>query len=209
MNNIVLDGQVINYNIERKNIKNFYLRVRNNQVYISAPKSADLLRLETLLQKHKRFILNRINQKKTSIYDLENLLLWGEKIDLNIIASAEIIDDKTIEKFYRKKTVEKAEELLKGLKDKINFVEVSEITLKSQLMKSRLGSCNIITKRINLNSILARFQPQYLRSVLLHEIMHLQEANHQKDFYDLLLKYEPEYKQIKSKLNKLLRNYQM
>lgn len=209
MSNVTLDGKVINYQIERKNIKNFYIRVRNNQIFISAPKNVDLGKIEAMLKKHKRFILKRINQYKTSLYKPENLQLWGQRITLETISSNDEVNDLTIERFYQKATIEKADLMLKEMQDKLKFVDVYEITLKSQLMKSRLGSCNIKTKRINLNSILARLEPVYLRSVLLHEIVHLQEANHQKGFYDLLLKYEPEYKQIKSNLNKLLKNYQI
>ena len=62
---------------------------------------------------------------------------------------------------------------------------------------------------IKLNSILARFDIKYLRAVLIHEIVHLKVKNHQKAFYDVLLKYEPNYRHIRKELTNILKLYQI
>jgi predicted metal-dependent hydrolase len=76
-------------------------------------------------------------------------------------------------------------------------------------MKTRLGSCNTPKRKINLNSILARFDIKYLRAVLIHEIVHLKVRNHQKKFYEELLRIEPDYYKLNKELRENIRRIEI
>ncbi len=88
-------------------------------------------------------------------------------------------------------------------------IDISDLIIRSQLMKTRLGSCNTPKRKINLNSILARFDIKYLRAVLIHEIVHLKVRNHQKKFYEELLRIEPDYYKLNKELRENIRRIEI
>lgn len=68
-------------------------------------------------------------------------------------------------------------------------------------MRTRWGSCNINKKRIWLNLELAK-QPEYcLEYVVVHEMTHLLERNHNARFKKYLDEFIPEWKSIEAELN--------
>lgn len=222
MNNIVIDGKIVEYEIVYKRIKNLYLRVKNNKIVITSPKTYSKKDIENFVLKHKSFVNKHLNQEKNPLYDNKEFLLGGKPIEIinysgktlkvedNKCYLPDSISDSSIEKFYKNFTISLAQELINNdLKVLMNEFDLTKIKLKSQLMTSRLGSCKTNESIIKLNSILARFDIKYLRAVLIHEIVHLKVKNHQKAFYDVLLKYEPNYRQIRKELTNILKLYQI
>lgn len=61
-------------------------------------------------------------------------------------------------------------------------------------MKTRWGSCNISKKRIWLNLNLIQKPLVCLESVIVHELVHLLEASHNKRFYALMSQFMPNWK---------------
>lgn len=61
-------------------------------------------------------------------------------------------------------------------------------------MKTRWGSCNTRTRRIWLNLVLIQKPMACLEYVLVHEMIHLLEASHNKRFYQLMDKFMPEWR---------------
>ncbi len=72
--------------------------------------------------------------------------------------------------------------------------------------KSIWGSCSQ-RHEISLNAKLLFFPFEWTRYVLIHELCHTHHFNHSPAFWDLVSRFEPEYKRIKTELksaNKLL-----
>lgn len=69
-------------------------------------------------------------------------------------------------------------------------------------MKTRWGSCNIKDHRIWLNLELAKKSPECLEYVLVHELVHLHERNHNSHFKSLMDKYLPQWRQYRATLMK-------
>ncbi len=65
------------------------------------------------------------------------------------------------------------------------IIGVSPHEVRSKNMKTKWGSCNTRAKRLWFNVQLARFSPPYIEYVVVHEMTHLLEANHSRQFYDL------------------------
>lgn len=68
-------------------------------------------------------------------------------------------------------------------------------------MKTKWGSCNHKTKRIWLNSELAKKPPKCLEYVIVHELLHLIEPGHGERFVSLLDKHFPHWREIRDMLN--------
>lgn len=78
-------------------------------------------------------------------------------------------------------------------------VQVNEWGVKS--MKTKWGTCNISAKRIWLNLELAKKPDQCLDYVVLHEMIHLLERNHNHRFIAYLDQFMPQWKVYKEELN--------
>ena len=67
-------------------------------------------------------------------------------------------------------------------------------------MKSRWGSCNTVTKHINLSLMLAQRSDAELDYVILHELVHTVVPDHGRDFYDMMDRFMPGWKTIRKGL---------
>lgn len=70
-------------------------------------------------------------------------------------------------------------------------------------MKTKWGTCQIESKRIWLNLELAKKTPACLEYVVVHEMVHLLERQHNEVFLAYMNQYLPEWKQLRSELNSL------
>lgn len=66
---------------------------------------------------------------------------------------------------------------------------------RTRKMKSRWGSCNISTRRINLNLVLGALDDLLLEYVVVHELVHLHERYHNKRFYAWLEQMLPDWRE--------------
>ncbi len=78
---------------------------------------------------------------------------------------------------------------------------VKVTTLAYRNMKSRWGSCQPATGRVCINVRLALYPPECLEYVVVHELCHLLEPNHDAGFKKLLGKVMPDWKQRERMLN--------
>ena len=78
-------------------------------------------------------------------------------------------------------------------------LEFNKINVKNQ--KTHWGSCS---KKGNLNfNYKVALLPQRISDyIIVHEICHLKEFNHSKNFWQLISKIIPDYKEIKDELKK-------
>ncbi len=84
-------------------------------------------------------------------------------------------------------------------------VKVDEWQVKQ--MKTNWGTCNIEKKRILINLELAKKPLHCLEYVILHEMVHLLERHHNERFLYYMDSFLPNWKQIRTELNKLPVNH--
>jgi len=98
--------------------------------------------------------------------------------------------DKVIENWYRKQArtiiVEQVNKYCKLLG--VNF---NRLVIKDT--KTRWGSCSI-KGNLNFNYNLIKMPKQILEYVVIHEVCHLKYLNHSKEYWNLVGKICPEYK---------------
>lgn len=224
--NIIIEDIVIT--LERKNIKNMYLRVLppNGEVKVSAPSSLSNKEIIDFVKSRKKWILKK--QKQISENKIKAPLkyttgekhpLWGKDYTLQIIKNDKIkkivVDDKKSILYLpiqKRSTIEKRKSLLNEfyrteLQNAIppilnkcsKIVGKSPTEVKVRKMKN-WGNCNQ-KGRITLNLNLAKKDPICLEYVMIHELCHLIEFNHGKKFKILMDKFCPNWKEIKKRLN--------
>lgn len=103
-----------------------------------------------------------------------------------------------LDKWYHRLIREAAPPLVQKWKAKIG-VGVNKIYYRK--MKTRWGSCNYRQHTIRLNTELAKKPPVCLEYVIVHELLHMIEPSHNKNFYRLMSRFVPNWKIIRKKMN--------
>ena len=81
-------------------------------------------------------------------------------------------------------------------------LDYAGVSIRAQ--KTRWGSCSS-KKVINLNRALLFAQPPLVRYLMLHELCHTRYMNHGVRFWQLVARWEPEYKTLDARLNQASR----
>ncbi|WP_407381757.1 M48 family metallopeptidase [Methanobrevibacter sp.] len=211
--------------IQRKNIKNMYLRVvpPEGTVKISAPhyvsdeQIIDFIysKMDWIIEKRAKIAEGKYLPKLKYVNG-EKHPLWGEEYDLQLIANnikTAFLKDgtiylpvskrsrmerrqKTLEDFYRLELSREIDEIY----DKCcGIVGVKPREVKIRKMKN-WGNCKQ-NRVITLNLNLAKKPKICLEYVFIHELCHLIEFNHGKKFKMLMDKNCPDWRDIKKILN--------
>ena len=221
---LIIEGMPIT--LERKNIKNMYLRIipPDGEVKVSAPLFLSEEEIAKFIKSKKDWILKK--QKYILENDIkpplkfdngEKHYLWGKEYTLQLISNENIkqvlIDEntmylpigkrtsikkrnKTMNDFYRTQMEIAIPPVLEKC---TKIVGKTPKEVKIRKMKN-WGNCKQ-DGRITLNLNLAKKDPECLEYVMIHELCHLIEFNHGKKFKKLMDKFCPNWKEIKKKLN--------
>ena len=219
----------ITFTLERKNIKNMYLRILppDGEVRVSAPEFLSDDEIFGFVKSRKDWILKKQNYieenniKAPLKYDNgEKHYLWGGQYTLQLIKNdtvKHVLIDETKSVLYlpvpKRSTIEKRKKILDefyrsqmqmaipSVLDKCTkIVGKKPSEMKIRNMKN-WGNCRYQDKRITLNLNLAKKDPECLEYVMIHELCHLIEFNHGKEFKKLMDEFCPNWKEIKKRLN--------
>lgn len=136
---------------------------------------------------------------------IERFLREKEKWIQNKIQFFKDTESKRARKFSTKDYLENKSRALTLARDRIAFYNqiygfaFNKIFIKNQ--KTRWGSCSI-KRNLNLNYKILFLPQKYQDYIIVHELCHLQELNHSKNFWALVKKGVPDYLNIKKELHK-------
>lgn len=144
-----------------------------------------------------RYLLNVIER-----YGKHEIVVRNKKyLDMYISPNANIQSrEKVFSDWYRSYLKETIPSLIARW-EAITGVVVAEWEIKKMLTK--WGSCNEEKKKIIINLELAKKPTNCLEYVIVHEMTHFFERNHSDRFSLLLDKFMPNWRAVKSELNKL------
>lgn len=210
----------IKVNIQRKDIKNIYLKVKppKGKVFLSAPffiSDAEIINFITSkkdwILKKKHYIIENNIKTPPKYTNGEKHMLWGDEYE--IILGDKVKANHIDKKIYLLKntTISQREKLL---------VEIYRKEVKEYLPKILNECCMLVGRhpknisvrkmknwgnckrdgRITLNLYLAKKDKECVKYVLIHELCHLIEFNHSKNFKTLMDKFCPDWKEIKKRL---------
>ena len=142
----------------------------------------------------KRYLLEIIEQSGKHKVELKG----NKKIVLSINSNTGIENrQKLLNQWYREQLKIQLPDLINQWQKKIG-VSANECRIRK--MKTRWGTCNIAEKRIWLNLELAKKPPECLEYILVHELVHLLERNHNDRFKALMDKFLPNWRLCREKL---------
>lgn len=205
-----IDNQEYQIIIERKNNKNTYLKVKEDlKIYITTNYFTTTRSLDQLIHKNipqiKRMIETQ-TKKQPKEGEFQYLGQTYSSIYLNTVKDIEIGEthafinpDLDLEKWYKKQ----AKPLFQQHLDTIYPVFDERIPypkLKLRKMKTRWGVCNRKDNSITLNTELMKRRTELLDYVIIHELSHFVEFNHSANFWKVVGKYLPNYKQLRKEL---------
>lgn len=171
--------------------------------------------------KRKKFLNQQTDGKSRPAGSLRNhavMYVWGEALDLCLIErrghpkilienncmkmyvrpdSTKAKRQEFLDKWYRNILKDTAPEIIKKWETRLG-ARVNKLYVRK--MKSHWGSCNYEKQTMRLNSELAKREKKCLEYVIVHEMLHFFEKGHNRNFYRLLDKYIPSWKDIKKKM---------
>ena len=175
------------------------------------------------IEKHREKYLNGSTETKPkaggALRNHSTMYVWGVPYELELIErkgnpkimlengymkmyvrplSSKAKKQEFLDKWYRRILKEAAPPVIEKW-EAIIGVEVKKLYIRK--MKTHWGSCNYQRQSMRLNSELAKRKSEYLEYVIVHEMLHIIESGHNRNFYRLLTKYIPGWKAIRKKMN--------
>lgn len=133
-------------------------------------------------------------------YNLNNLLKKYFKVRVRVVRRRIRIKNKKGSKSEYLKYKDQALILVKNKLEHFNKFynfKYNKVTIRNQ--STRWGSCSR-RGNINFNYKLALLPESLTDYVVVHELCHIGEFNHSKDFWDLVAKTVPDYKERRQEL---------
>ena len=218
---VVYEGQVITYEVERKKVRNVNFRLKSDlTLWVSAPETLSEAELDEMVLSKAEWILaglarlaSRSETRLTNCYrDGGQVAYLGELLPLEVHAEGEAgwqfgeqglelsgcKDEAAIraqvERFYQEMCIIAFEGLNEWVYETYFAKEQLE---KAKVVAKRLsaswGRCHVRKGLIVLNRQLIKASPECILSVLIHEYVHFLHPNHSKDFYACLHRLLPQY----------------
>jgi len=230
---IKLSDREIEYDLQRKRVKNINLRIKpDKSIIVSANPRVPENRIERFILEKQDFILRALEKygkmqkslpKPKQYIDGETVKVFGKDFTLKVFLAKKnyvetddsfiklyvrSIDDLSLKKKVLYKWLYKqVEETVIKICEKVYPLLKKYCgdfpTIKFRKMTSRWGSCNFVRKILTFNYALINAPISCVEYVIYHEFTHFIEPNHSKKFYLALSNFLPEYKERKKKLQKI------
>lgn len=201
------------------------ITVSASGVTVTLPKGVPLREAERFLRHQEAWVLAQLEkvskQNKPAVLPPDVILLHGEVLRLSRIeepdrkarARVEVSRGRVLVRLPQGSTLStrKAAEawLRQEARDEIERVVIEEarrmgarpkaVSIRDQ--RTRWGSCSS-RGGLSFNWRLVMAPPEVLRYVVIHELGHLFEPNHSRDFWALVARYYPDYKKARLWLRK-------
>ena len=213
--------------VTRKQMKNLLLRVSPaGQVLVSAPFSTRDAEIRRFVESRSQWIeqqqgdvASKSLETPAEYVDDELHWVWGTQLPLKVSIgpravnhTSELLEivsrsgstptsrERQVSTWYREQLKERIPQLLEKWEPRLG-VSLAEWRIRK--MKTRWGSCNVKDRRVWLSLSLAKYRPELLEYVVVHELVHLEERLHGDRFKKLMSDALPGWSELKAELNRL------
>lgn len=200
----------LNYNIIRSKRKTLTVSVSpDNIITVRCPYSMSNLAVDEFINSKSEWLFKVIAENNIKLADIESILNYKEiyvggrkfplifsqknRIESDAVYVKNISDiKKTLSKFFSAELINFANQISEQVK-----LSAADFSVRSY--KSRWGCCD--TKgAITFNCLLIMLPIYLQRYVIIHELCHTKHFNHSQKFWNLVAKFEPNYKLCRKNL---------
>lgn len=228
------ESGLIEYTLERKNVKNINLRIRHDgTVYVSVPSCVPEEEIQDFVKSKGDYIRKAVDSFRTDIEPLaelqfvsgENVTLLGKNLRLSIekdffesvFCDGVYVHIRALRLDYKPRIKEQFtewindycmtvfDEVMHEVHKRFIPYGVAFPELRIREMTARWGSCMPKKGVITLNKRLIEAPMYCIEYVVFHEFCHFIHPNHSKDFYSLLQVMLPDWKESKRVLEESVR----
>lgn len=172
---ITMKNPDLEYQVIYRKVKYARLEIKNGDIRLIMPDGG--LNHEEIVRKNQEWILKKLSYGAKQIEEAQKRVINYERTDEEF---------KILIISYMEKTLKKM-----GLKvNKVRF----------RRMKSRWGSCSA-EGNISLNTRLKYLPAELIEYVVFHELAHLLERKHDKNFWNIIACEFPDYKKWEEELS--------
>ena len=214
----------LEYELVRSKIKNMYILIRNGKVIVKAPNNISENRIKDFINSKEEWINKKLKEfekksfKEKSYVSGEVFKVLGNDYILNIeygdFEKASVnLDNSYINICISENCeTEKIKELIEKMYYKValmivdksvnmwkNILKIAPDVVVIKKLKTAWGKCNS-KRKITINPDLMKYDQRVIDYVVLHEFCHLRYMNHSKDFWNMVGKFMPDYKDLKKEL---------
>lgn len=195
--------------IEKKNNKNTYIRVKeDNTIVVTTNYFVTKHQIKKMLDDNYNFLFKNLKRMERKQEQDEKFLLLGNEYNIIVMTDTKVeivgsnIYTPSIKKLDSWLKKEMKDLFLKRIDYYYNLFEedIPYPNMRIRKMTTRWGVCNRKNNTVTLNSELIKYDITKLDYVVVHELSHFIFFNHSKDFWNLVSKYCPNYKQIRKEL---------
>ena len=195
--------------IIKKNNKNTYIRVKEDlKIYVTTSYFVTKSMIKNILDKNYDYLKKNIERMKLKQEKESEFYFLGHKYDIIIYDSSkvEVMDNRIYVKSMDALNRWLKKEMKRIYSERLAIIynmfeeDIPYPNLRLRHMTTRWGVCNKKTITVTLNTELIKYNIRCLDYVIVHELSHLVYFNHSKDFWCLVSKYCPNYKEIKKEL---------
>ena len=225
---ISIDGEQIEYTLQRKSVKNINLRVRGDgSVYVSAPPQVPMAAVEAILRKNAAYILHYRAEARAQMEQVRDFTegravrILGESYAVAYRAGlkngAELTDGvvrvtlknaddaeagaQVLEKWLRALCAEEIERVCARVYPTFAAMGVAYPEIKLRRMTSRWGSCRTKAGVLTFNTGLIHADEACIEYVVMHEFCHFIHPDHSPAFHALMTRLMPDWRERKKRLN--------
>jgi predicted metal-dependent hydrolase len=167
-----------NFSLCYRNVKYPRIEVKSDGVKLIVPKNYSL-KIDEIVKRYEDWIEKKNRALKELAELSQRLTLFNNE------------DFKELIYNY----VKEYSELLKIKPEKISF----------RKMKKGWASCNVTKRKLIFNKELRFLPKEIIKYVVFHELCHLLVSNHKKEFWQLVEKFQPDFKEKE----KILASYRL
>ena len=178
--------------------RNIYFRYKDDGFHITAPYLTSFKTIEMGLNKYAEKLLK---QHKGNIshfsFDEDYVYLLGEKESLILLG---IQNEEDLRKFLKKIAFETISQEVEKYRQIMDISTEYKVRIASTTRQ--YGSNSKKTHSLSFQTTLIHYSLDIIDTVVVHELAHEFERNHQKHFYEIVYKYSPNYKELQKKLKR-------
>lgn len=197
--NIELKGKIYRYNLVKSKRKTMVLKINSfGKIEVRAPYKVSINYINSFISKKENWLIKNIDKIKEGLTN-DKIYFLGDLYEFKTtegLYNRCLIDNNEInithkkgknpKDIFIKKCKEEFVEIIKPIIYKnANMLCINPNKISIKILKSRWGSCSS-KGNINLNLCLIGAPLSVIEYVIIHELCHMIQMNHSKEFWNLV-----------------------